>query len=49
MTGHADFGSAPGAGEFSTFLSDSSRDALWDSQAEPANQGESRAMKCGMC
>ena len=49
MTGHAGFGSAPGADELSAFLSGSPRDAMWDSQAEPTHWGESRGMKCGMC
>lgn len=49
ITGHAGFGYAPGAGKLSTFLSNSPRDAVWDSQAEPPHWGESRGMKWRMC
>lgn len=48
-TGHVGFGSSPGTGEFSTFLSDSPRDAVWDSQATPPHRGESSGRKCGTC
>lgn len=49
MTSHAGFGSAPGAGKLSTFLSNSPKDAVWDSQAEPPHWDESRGMKWRMC
>lgn len=49
MTGHAGFGYAPGAGKLSTFLSNSPRDAVWNSQGEPPHWGESRGMKRRMC